>query len=219
MANTEQPEHDLFSLFELQQLMRSQPMYGYALSGLSKGELSDLTQHHYLVGMIAWRLARIAQTAGGGVSVERTLELALTHDIGELFGGDIAAPYARANPAARKHAKAFEQENLRYIAPFFGDDEAYVSELFRELHEKSTDEARVVKIADFIECTHYKRYIRRSTPGDATIVANVIEANLAAMQDAATRDAIQRATSVWIAGLDRPLTELFEAAKRLNHER
>lgn len=55
MTDQTDPQHDLFSLFELLQLMRSQPMYGYALTGLPKGELSDLTQHHYLVGMIAWR--------------------------------------------------------------------------------------------------------------------------------------------------------------------
>ena len=218
MADTPHTRHDLFSLFELMQLMRSQPMYGYALTGLPKGELSDLTQHHYLVGMLAWRLARIAKSAGGNVRIERTMELALTHDIGEIFGGDIAAPYARANPAARKHAKAFEQENLKFLAPFFGDDSSYMTDLFKELHEKTTDEARIVKIADFIEFTHYKRYIRRSTEGDAAIVSNVIEANLAAMQDPSTKSSLTTATQAWIKGLNRPITEVFEAAKQINHE-
>lgn len=146
------------------------------------------------------------------------MELALTHDIGELFGGDIAAPYARANPTARKHAKAFEQENLKFLAPFFGDDEGYVTALFKELHRKSTDEARIVKIADFIECTHYKRYIHRSTKGDTSIVVNVIEANLGALQDATTRAALQGVTDEWLQGLDRPISEVFEAAKQINHE-
>ncbi len=110
----------LAKLFKLLEITRSQPQYGYALAGIPKGELSDLAQHHYLVTFIAWQLALSVQSKGAKINVQKVLEYSLIHDLGELFGGDIAMPYAKANPKARILAKAFEAENQKYLANFFG---------------------------------------------------------------------------------------------------
>src|SRR5688572_26987474 len=98
----------LTTLFRLLELTRAQPQYGYILAEIPKSDLSDLAQHHYLVTFVAWRLAVLVVQKGGKINLERVLELSLIHDLGELFGGDISMPYARANPAARNAAKEFE---------------------------------------------------------------------------------------------------------------
>jgi len=58
--------HYLSKLFQLIQLTRSQPQYGYALSGIKQDDLSNLAEHHYLVTFIAWQLALLAKRAGLG---------------------------------------------------------------------------------------------------------------------------------------------------------
>src|SRR3989344_5119270 len=108
----------LTNLFKLMQLTRSQPLYGYVVGGVQKNDLSNLAEHHYLVTFIAWQLARQIKSKGANINVEKVLEFAMVHDIGELFGGDISMPYARANPKAREYAKAFEEENQKFLSKF-----------------------------------------------------------------------------------------------------
>ena len=141
------------------ELMRSQPQYGYALSGIPKAELSDLAAHHYLVTFMAWQLARHCQRAGAKINIERVLEFAMLHDLGELFGGDIAMPYGKVNPRARKLAKAFERENQKFMARFFGADKKYISRLTDEILTAKSDEGIIAKVADYLEVTHYKLYV------------------------------------------------------------
>src|SRR5581483_5063728 len=141
------------TLFRLIELTRSQPQYGYILAEIPKAQLSDLAQHHYLVTFIAWQLAAAANRAGGEINTEKVLEYALVHDLGELFGGDIAMPYAQANPPAREAAKSFERENQKYISRFFEDGQAEVQTLFTEVMQATTNEALIAKIADYVEVT------------------------------------------------------------------
>jgi len=188
------------------------------LARISKGEQSDLAQHQYLVAMIAWRLAKRAQAAGGSINIQHLFELALLHDVGELFGGDIAAPYARANPKARTAAKAFEAENQRFIAELFDEDRVLVQSLFDEERVGETDEAQIVKMADFIECTHYKRLVGRASDGDVILAKNVCEKRLALIQDEKTKTALRQLIDEWLAAFDRPDAEIFEAVKSVNHE-
>jgi len=145
----------LTNLFKLIQLTRSQPMYGYALNRVPKTELGDLAQHHYLVTFIAWQLARQANDAGADINVERVLEIAMIHDLGEIFGGDISYYYARVNKKARKAAKQFEGENLQFLSNYFAKPRV-LKELVKEMTDKKTDASLIAKMADYIECIHYK---------------------------------------------------------------
>ena len=151
-------EH-LTKLFKILELTRSQPQYGYALAGIKKDDLSNLAEHHYLVAIFAWQLAKSANLSGAKLNVEKVLEFALTHDLGELFGGDIGMPYSRVNKKARSFAKAFEAENLKFISQFFGKQQKYFLELTTEILDASHDEALVAKLADYIECSHYLLYV------------------------------------------------------------
>jgi 5'-deoxynucleotidase YfbR-like HD superfamily hydrolase len=152
-------------LFRMMQLTRAQVLYGYILSGIQKNDLSNLAEHHYLVTFIAWRLALSISGEGGKINVQRVMELAMIHDLAELFGGDISLPLARINPEARKHAKQFQQENNKLITEFFGDKKRYYQDLCKELEEKKTDESIIVKLADYIEMGQYKEYVK-SNLGD-----------------------------------------------------
>lgn len=206
--------NNLVKLFRLIEITRAHPQYGYTLAQISKNELSDLAQHHYLVTFITWQLVRIAQRAGGQIDLGRALEFALIHDLGELFGGDISMPYAKANPAAREAAKAFERENQKFMATFFGEDKEYFDQLSEEILDAQSNEALIAKLADYIECTHYKLYVRRLTPADVTMSANKLDTILAKITDEKARPALIEFIHHWQTEVAKgDFEEIFETAK------
>lgn len=198
---------------KLMQMTRAQPQYGYVIAGIQKAELSDLAQHHYLVAFTAWHLTRLIKQSGGKINAERVLEICLLHDLGELFGGDIAMSYAKANPAARKLAKAFERENQLYLAKMLGDGEL-INTLFSEAEEPKSDEGQVAKIADYIEVTHYKEYVGRRTAGDIRLVKGRMLEMAGKVKDNKTRQFLKKFLNEWAKVLSVSKNqEVFEAFK------
>ncbi len=151
---------NLTNLFKILELTRSQPQYGYVPAGVLQDELSNLAEHQYLVTMFAWQLASQLKKKGAKIDVLKVLEICLIHDIGELFGGDIAMLYANVNPKAREHAKAFEAENIKFLGKFFGDGKEDFLALTSEIINPKSDEALVAKVADYLEHPHFMKYIK-----------------------------------------------------------
>lgn len=206
----------LTELFRLIELTRAQPQYGYALAGIPKAELSDLAQHHYLVAFMAWQLAVNLKAKGAKLNVEKVLELALIHDLGELFGGDISMPYARANPKARKLAKNFEQENLNYMSQYFGSYAKAFHEAGSEIMEPKTDEGYVAKIADFLEATHYKLFMGRLSEGDIHMAEKGLHSKIARFKDAVAKKEMTEFVGEWGKDLLQARgKEFFENSKNL----
>ena len=191
----------LTDLFKLIELTRSMPQYGYALSGIKQDDLSNLAEHHYLVTFIAWQLARHVIKKGAQVDLAKVLEFALIHDLGELFGGDIAMPYAKANPKARELAKAFEAENQSYLSKFFGEDRQYFADLSAEILDAQSNESIIAKIADYIEVTHYKLYMKEMTKADIELVAPKLEKVIDKMSDEVAKEALKKFVNDWSSEL------------------
>ena len=196
-------EH-LTKLFKLAELTRSQIQNGYALSGIPKDQISTLAEHQYLVTFMAWQLARNANYAGANLNVEKVMEQALTHDLGELFGGDIATPYALVNPRAKKFAKAFEAENHKFFSKFFGPDKNHFKKLSAEIMNAKTDEALVAKLADYVECTHFKLYTtKRFGKRDLAIARLKCYGYVKKMKDKVAKQALTKFVDGWIKELPK----------------
>jgi 5'-deoxynucleotidase YfbR-like HD superfamily hydrolase len=187
----------LTSLFKIMELTRSQPQYGYVLAGIQQDELSNLAEHHYLVTFTAWQLATHLKKMGAKIDVQKVLEICLVHDIGELFGGDIALPYARSNPKAKELAKAFEAENQRFISKFFGSQEEYIKKLGEEALVVQSDEAIVAKVADYVEVTHYKQYVKVFSKFDVELVLPKMEAWLKKVKDPVIKKELNKFLKRW----------------------
>lgn len=203
----------LAKTFRLLELTRAQAQYGYVLAEIPKGELSDLAQHHYLVTAFAWQLARTINSLGGKLSVERVLEISLVHDLGELFGGDIAMPYAKANPAAKRKAIEFEKENHRFLSEYLYEDSKYLKALFEEASEPTSDEALVAKIADYMEVTHYKLYVHHLTKKDVGMVTNRMSDFISHMGGKENKKFAKMIVKEWEKEMIKPTEELFEKYK------
>lgn len=188
---------NLTDLFTLLEVTRAQPQYGYALSGLKQHELSNLAEHHYLVTVIAWQLALMVQKQGATINVQKVLEFTLIHDLGELFGGDIGMPYAKANPKARELAKAFEMENQNFLAQFFGEQKGHYLELSQEIMDAKSDEAIIAKIADYMEVTHYKAYVNLFSQADLDLIQPKLEVMISKMNDEAAKTSLSAFLKEW----------------------
>lgn len=145
--------------------------------------MGNLAEHHYMVAMTAWQLTANVNGLGAKLDLQKVFEFALIHDIGELFGGDISMPYAKANPKAREFAKKFEAENHSYIGKFFGSQGERFNELSTEILDADSDEARIVKVADYMEVTHYKFFIGRFVKEDIDLVAKKMDNMVIGMKD------------------------------------
>src|SRR3989338_8738282 len=141
----------LTKLFKIIEITRNQPQYGYNLSGIQKADTSDLAQHQYLVTFFAWQLALHLNKKGAKLNILKVLEIAIVHDIGELFGGDISFHYGRANKPARQAAKAFEKENIKFLSKLFEDPKQLLELNTLECGEITSDEAIVARFADLVE--------------------------------------------------------------------
>jgi len=206
----------LTNLFKLMELTRSQPQYGYALAGIQQDELSNLAEHHYLVTFTGWQIASHLKQAGAKIDIQKVLEFCLIHDLGELFGGDISMPYARSNPKAREHAKAFEKENQRFLSKFFGSQSEHFKELGHEILDAKSDEAKVAKIADYIEVTHYKQYVKVFSKFDTDLIKPKLDSMVEKIQDPIAKKELSKFIDSWIENLSKKeIPEiLFEQAEK-----
>lgn len=196
--------HHLPKLFKLIQLARTQVQHGYTVSGLYKHELPDLSQHQYFVTFIAWQLAISANKAGAKLSVQKVMEYALVHDLGEIFGSDISRPYALANPPARKLAKDFEALNLEFISDFFGEDKKYFQKLSKEVLEPNNDEAVVAKLADYLEVIHFMIYLKKIKPFDFKIIKTYIARSISKANNPALKKHLTKFSQTWFKSITSP---------------
>lgn len=193
----------LTNLFKLMELTRSQPQYGYALAGIQQDELSNLAEHHYLVTFTGWQISSNLKGSGANIDVQKVLEFCLIHDLGELLGGDISMPYAKANPKAREYAKAFEEENQRFLSRFFGGQSEYFKELGHEILDVKSDEAIIAKIADYIEVTHYKQYVKVFSKFDTDLIKPKLTSMIEKIKDSIAKKQLAKFTDNWIKDLTK----------------
>lgn len=197
---------NLTDLFKLIEITRSVPQAGYAMIGFRQDELSNLAEHHYLVTFFAWQIARHLKSKGAKINIEKVLEFALIHDLGELFGGDISMFYGSINPKAKKLAKIFEEENQIFLAQFFGDDQKYFKALSREIMNAKSDETIIAKIADYLEIIYYRFYVR-GVPKFSKVISVKLQDKIKNIRDGVAKKELRKFISLW--SMDFPKNDVI----------
>ena len=182
-------------LINLLQITRIQPQYGYAVAG-GNSRISNLAEHHYLVTMLAWQLCELVNNKGAKIDTFKVIKFSLLHDIGELFGGDIGMYYAKANPTARVHAKAFEEENQKFLSNYFSN-KAEVLSLTKEILESKSDESHMSKIADYLEVTHYKFFNNQLKKKDIELIVPKLIEKIEKLDDQIAQTELKSFVKVW----------------------
>lgn len=123
--------------------LKSVPRMGWRVRGIRDGE--SVAEHTFGVALTALFLA---DRFGIDVDREKTLTMALIHDLPEHMLGDIHAPATKLLGEDVKEAA-----ELRVMRELFSDadgGERYVS-LWKEFADRSSPEARLVRAADKLE--------------------------------------------------------------------
>lgn len=128
----------LLDFVQLLDRLASLPRTGWLLAGLT--DVESVAEHSFGVAAIAACLVDQLRESGTEIDGERVLRMALLHDVGEVFTGDVPKP-AKIPALARALADA-EDELVGAALP-----EPALS-IWREAREGRSLEAEVVKAAD-----------------------------------------------------------------------
>ncbi len=205
----------LTNLLHILEISRTQPQYGYAVNG-GDMPLGNLAEHQYLTAMLAWQIAASLNDAGAQIDTKKVLELALIHDLGELFGGDINLRYRKVNREAHKYAKKFEAENQRYLSGLFGTQKEYLSNLFLEEQAFESDESRIVKIADYMEAVHYKMYVNKLMKSDVPLVSVTFVEMIAGVKDTVAKKFLLKFIKNWKKDMNKNMSYADTVAEILS---
>ena len=133
-------------LIELQRLKRLDRT-GWTLRGLPNGTES-VAAHSFGVGVTTMLLADLLRTRGVSLDIEKVLRLSLLHDWAEVRVGDMPRTATEFYGVdARRHA---ETAAFARMVEGVDSDELYRS-LLEEYEQRTSLEARLVKVADVID--------------------------------------------------------------------
>jgi len=127
-----------FEFVHLKQLYRK----GWLHQGVPESRCESVADHSYGTAMLCMLLL----DHHAELDAEKTLKLALLHDLGECYVGDIT-PYDNIDPADKKIREADAVETVLSKLPAGG---ALIN-LWREYESQSSDEARFVRQVDRFE--------------------------------------------------------------------
>jgi len=131
-------------------LMRLKRLYrqGWLKRGLPEGLCESVAEHSFGTALLALLVAGTAGDGGsiGKVDASRAAVLALVHELGESYAGDIT-PVDGVSPAEKLR---LEREAILRALDGHPDLEWFVS-LWEEFEEGSTPEARFVRQLDRLE--------------------------------------------------------------------
>ena len=108
----------------------------------STGRLESVAEH-------SWRLALMAMLVGDEfpkLDMDKVIKMCLIHDLGEDFTGDIPA-FEKTDKDSKKEADVLGEWVKTLPEPFSKE----MSELYQEMEEQQTLEARIYKALDKLE--------------------------------------------------------------------
>jgi putative hydrolase of HD superfamily len=156
---------------------------GWLDRGVAAGDVESVADHSFGTALLAWACALERQREGAALDPQRVLLLALIHDLPEADTGD-APPYDPASlpddpgdlrafldrrhirddardTAKRAQEDAVMQELLHVLPDTTG---SALGEIWRELRQGTSEEARFVKQIDRLETFLQSRQYLRSHP-------------------------------------------------------
>lgn len=128
-----------FQINHLKHLLRQ----GWLKRGIAEDKCESVGDHSFAVALLAML---VAEKDFFGLDVNKVVKMALFHDIGEIYGGDITP----VDGISSEDKYKLEKESLRKLFSGFPRSEEYLA-LWEEFEENKTEEAKFVKQIDKLE--------------------------------------------------------------------
>src|SRR3990172_6578144 len=137
----------ILKVFLTLQWAKELPRQGFIVLGFKRNEADSVAAHSFATGLLAYFLARQLQKEGLRIDAEKTLKMALVHDIGETIVGDVGT---FVKGMAGGVFKNIEEEGVKALVEDL-DEKDEIMALIREYNDRKSIEARVVKAADNLD--------------------------------------------------------------------
>lgn len=128
-----------FDLCQLKQLYRQ----GWLRRGIAEQRCETVAEHNFATALLAMWLA---EAYFKELDMEKIIRIALVHDLGEIYAGDII-PSDLVDPAEKRRLEA---ESVRRVVENLPEGSESLS-LWEEYEQGQTPEARLVRQADRLE--------------------------------------------------------------------
>lgn len=150
----------LLQLLSILQLSKEMPLTGFLAAGIKLNDTETLAEHHYGCTLIAYFLLAKIKQAGGTINERQVILMLLIHDLGELFGGDVAGPLSRKYPDLREHKDQIGLRATDMLSEYMDNNTAKeIKALFNEFEFGDSDERWVGKIIDQMD---HQLYIEKT---------------------------------------------------------
>jgi putative hydrolases of HD superfamily len=138
---------EVLEVFLTVQVSKELPRQGFLYSGFKINEADSVAAHSYNVAMFAYIMATELKKSGWNINPDKTLKIAMMHDIGESITGDIGT-YAKE--LARDRFDKVEKDAVKLLIRNLSAKEKLMK-YFREYQKLSSIEAQVVKFVDTLD--------------------------------------------------------------------
>lgn len=119
-----------------------------------RGRRESVAEHCWLMTLMALLLRHDFP----GADMDKVIRMCLIHDLGECFTGDIPTFEKGAEEESREQALL-----MGWVDSLPGDISAEFRELFREMEERQTQEAKIYKALDGLEAVFQHNHSDLST--------------------------------------------------------
>ncbi|MBI2596810.1 HD family hydrolase [Candidatus Daviesbacteria bacterium] len=137
----------ILKVFLTLQWTKELPRQGFIALGFKRNEADSVAAHSFTTALLAYFLAKQLSKSGTKIDAEKTLKMALVHDIGETIVGDVGT---FVKGMAKGVFKDIEKEGVKALVDGL-DCKDEVIGLVEEYNQRESLEARVVKAADNLD--------------------------------------------------------------------
>lgn len=137
----------ILKVFLTLQWAKELPRQGFIAMGFKRNEADSVAAHSFSTCILAYFLAKQLQKEGEKIDPEKTLKMALFHDVGETIVGDVGTFVKNMAGGVFKN---IEEEGVRALVGEL-DSREEIIKLVEEYNDRKSIEARVVKSADNLD--------------------------------------------------------------------
>lgn len=150
----------ILKVFLTLQWAKELPRQGFIAMGFKRAEADSVAAHSWTTAILAYFLAIELKKEGVKINAEKTLKMALFHDMAETIVGDVGT---FVKGMAKGAFAPIEEEGLKWlVADLPGKDE--IVTLVTEYMDRKSIEARVCKVADNLDALAQAKGVPAALP-------------------------------------------------------
>lgn len=150
----------ILSLFLTLQWAKELPRQGFIAMGFKRAEADSVAAHSWTTAILAYLLAVELKKEGVRVDPEKTLKMALFHDVSETIVGDVGT---FVKGMAKGAFAPIEEEGLKWLVADIPNKEEIIS-LVKEYMDRKSTEARICKAADNLDALAQAKGVPAALP-------------------------------------------------------